>query len=125
MTHKIGKISLIFLMFIAQIKVYHWQTKIYSRHKAADKFFTSLIKRSDQFMEVIQGSMNKRILLPENSSIELGNMSDKRIIEVLNEFKDWLIILEEKLFLKDKDLFNIRDEILADVNQTLYLFTFN
>ena len=49
------------------------------------------------------------------------------MLEYLKEFAKWLSIdlpkvLDQK---HDTDLLNIRDEILSDVNNTIYLFSFN
>jgi hypothetical protein len=38
-----------------QIKLYHWQTKMYSRHKATDEVLEKLDKLIDMFVEVWMG----------------------------------------------------------------------
>jgi hypothetical protein len=44
---------------------------------------------------------------------------------MIQEAIQWLSTdLPKKLKKTDTDLFNIRDTIVADLNQTLYLFTF-
>ena len=35
-----------------QIKLYHWQTHSYSRHKATDEVIENLDKNIDEFVEV-------------------------------------------------------------------------
>jgi hypothetical protein len=45
-------------------------------------------------------------------------MTDSGSENLLIQAKDYL----EKIQLKDSDLLNIRDELLAEVNQTLYLY---
>lgn len=121
----IGEIALYFTFIRDQVKFYHWTTKSYSRHKATDQFVSNLSSKMDNFIEVMQGSENKRLTLPKSSSkIEYKIESDSSIIELLNEFKLWLVNdLPTYLNKKQTDLFNIRDEILADVNQTMYLFS--
>lgn len=37
-----------------QVKIYHFQTKSYARHKASDTLFTSLVTNIDRFGEVLQ-----------------------------------------------------------------------
>ncbi len=110
-----------------QLKIYHFQTPIYARHISSDKLFNSMNIKIDHFMEVLQGSRNSRLVLGDNySNIPVRNMDNGKIIGFLNLFKDWLMTgLPTLLYEKETDLFNIRDEILADVNQTLYLFTFS
>lgn len=51
---QIGKIAIIFLSFRDQLKIYHWQTSVYTRHVAADKLFDVLEDQIDRFMEVLQ-----------------------------------------------------------------------
>ena len=119
----LGEIALIFLAFRDQLKIYHWQTKIYSRHKASGKLVDFLTEKMDQFIETLQGSRNLRLKL-SNSIINFRNISDDNIVPVLEAFINWLnIVLPTKLEPMDNDLRNLRDEILSKVNQTLYLFT--
>jgi hypothetical protein len=48
-----------FLEFINVVKLYHWNTRSYSEHKATDELHDSLSKHIDKFVEVMLG--NKRI----------------------------------------------------------------
>lgn len=122
----IGEIALYFTFIRDQVKFYHWSTKSYSRHKASDDFVSNLSSKMDKFIEVMQGSENKHLILTKNSKIEYAIENDSSIINLLNVFKTWLINeLPTYLNKKQTDLLNIRDEILADVNQTLYLFSLN
>lgn len=109
-----------------QVKIYHFQTASYARHMASDRLFTSLITNIDTFGEVYQKS--KRIKLNNGSKLVLKNLNDKQMYRYLSEFSNWLSDELPNLLKGNKkvvsDLMNIRDEILADVNQTLYLFTF-
>jgi hypothetical protein len=122
----IGDITFQFLYVINQMKIYHWQTKVYARHIASDTLIQSLLEKTDKFLETMQGSENKRILLnSKNSSIQLKNESDTSILKVLKSFKEWLEYkLPGYLTEENSDLMNIRDDILGDVNKTIYLFTF-
>jgi hypothetical protein len=123
-TNNIGEITLILLSFRDEIKIYHWNTHIYARHKATDKLLKSLTELIDKFVEVLQGSRNERISI--NSQTKLKTYSDTEINTLLDAFTHWL---SNKLdhFLKpnETDLRNIRDEMLAIINQTKYLFTLN
>lgn len=123
-TNSIGEITLILLSFRDKIKIYHWNTQSYARHKATDKLLKSLTELIDKFVEVLQGSRKERISI--NSQINLQTYADAEINTLLDAFTYWL---NNKLdnFLKpnETDLRNIRDEMLALVNQTKYLFTLN
>ena len=120
----IGEIALYFTLVRDQIKFYHWSTKSYPRHVASDSFVNNLSSKMDKFIEVMQGSENKRLTLPKNTKAAFKIESDSSITVFLNDFKSWLTNeLPTYLNKKDTDLLNIRDDILVDVNQTLYLFS--
>ena len=121
----IGHIALELILARDQLKFYHWTTKVYARHSASDKFVSSLTDKIDRFIEVMQGIENKRIVIP-NTKITFENHTDTTIVKYLKTFREWLIHeLPKHINESSTDLLNIRDEILADVNNTLYLFTFS
>ena len=120
-----NKIAQSFLGFQTSLKIYHWQTKSYARHKATDELFTSLNEKIDRFMETLQGSLGARISIADGSTIKLRNFTDTSIERLLEDFTEWLLQFDTILKNNQTDLKNIRDDILADVNKTLYLFTFS
>jgi hypothetical protein len=122
---QIGEIAMIFLSFRDQLKIYHWQTTSYARHKAADRLISSMTEQIDRFMETLQGSRDTRLVLtPESGTIKFKNQGDENAIEILVAFKGWLSNgLSSMLQPFDKDLSNIRDEMLGSVNKTIYLFS--
>jgi hypothetical protein len=123
---QIGEIAMIFLSFRDQLKIYHWQTSVYARHVAADKLFDALEDQIDRFMEVLQGSRNLRIQLTTKSgNVKYSNQSDDDANSILLSFKNWLsTVLPSMLEDTNTDLLNIRDEMLASVNNTIYLYSF-
>jgi len=113
-----------FLELSAMIKLYHWMTLKYSRHKASDKLFESILELSDKFIETYLGryGRNKRdfyenLTVKKLSDVEFSNYLKKTVKILENDFAKVLLP-------SDTDLFNIRDEILGKINQTLYLFSF-
>jgi len=113
-----------FLTMRDQIKMYHWQTGIFSRHKATDNIIKSLDEHIDMFVEVYMGKYGRPTLTRTTNTVVLKNMGDKTAAKFI---KDCVLYLQGPLTksLKgvDTDLANIRDEMLADLNQLLYLFT--
>lgn len=110
--------------FRDQMKLYHWQTLSHARHVASDTFVTNLSAFIDQFIEIYQGKYG-RIKLGKVSTVRLEDIDDDSIIDYLKKYRNYLTFtlsgsLDE---IKDTDLLNIRDEMLADVNKTLYLFS--
>lgn len=113
-----------FLYLKDQIKLYHWQTRIYARHVATDKILETLEKNIDYFVEVYIGKYGRPKLTGKNTIITLQNLSEngaRRLIT--SSIKQLQGSLMKSLKEYDADLINIRDEIVADLNQLLYLFT--
>lgn len=113
-----------FLTMREQIKVYHWQTKSYSRHKATDGVISSLDESIDKYVEVYMGKYNRPHMSSRNNTIKLQNLSEKSIVRFIHSCVGYLNgPLTKRLKPVDTDLMNIRDEMLAELNQLLYLFT--
>jgi hypothetical protein len=109
-----------------QVKLYHWQTMNYPRHIATNDLIPKLDTNIDQFIEVYVGKYGRPKLTGKTSTIYLRNHSDKEATKMIQGAIDWLTInLTKKLKSTDTDLLSIRDVIVADLNQTLYLFSFN
>ena len=114
------------LDFQNNVKIYHWSTNSYSRHVATDKLFTQLGLLIDKFIEVYQGARDKKLKLSGKITLSLSNKTDSNMLIYLKNFADWLSIDLPNLLAKDDtDLLNIRDELLSNVNQAIYLFSFN
>lgn len=109
-----------------QIKLYHWQTMNYPRHIATNDLVTKLDTNIDSFVEVYIGRYGRPKLSGKTASIHLRNFSDKEASTMIKEIIGWLESdLPKKLKRTDTELLNIRDTILQDLNQTLYLFSLN
>jgi len=104
-----------------QVKVYHWQTGSFARHKATDDLTSSLDTNIDTFVEVYMGKYGR----PQVSgTIKLGNFSESAAKTFVAKQTEYLTkVLPRQLSADDTDLLNLRDEILADLHKTLYLFT--
>ena len=113
-----------FLTFQNQVRIYHWRTRSYSRHKASGHLYEDIDELIDRFIETLQGKTER--IKYEKLTINLFPLKDKEMVQLLHNFA---IFLEEKVeaFLKKlgnaTDLQNIRDEMLGKVDQTIYLFT--
>jgi len=107
-----------------QIKIYHWQTMKYPRHKATDDLVDKLDDNIDKFVEVYMGKYGRMDFKGKTACIKIHNFDDAEGPAYLQSAASWLTNkLPRMLKPTDTDLLNIRDEILADLNQTLYLFT--
>jgi hypothetical protein len=107
-----------------QIKLHHWQTRIYARHVATDSIVEKLDKNIDAFVEVYIGKYSRPKLTGKNASITLHNMTESGMSRLINSAIRYLQgPLTKSLQPSDTDLFNIRDEMIADLHQLMYLFT--
>jgi DNA-binding ferritin-like protein len=116
----------IFLEMLNMIKLYHWKTRSYSQHKATDELYAKMQENVDRFIEVLLGKDESRVKMMEKR-IDLFDTESKmefksRLLKYRKFLTDLNIYFDES---QDSDLLNIRDELLADLNQFLYLFSFN
>jgi len=107
-----------------QIKLYHWQTKMYSRHKATDEVIGALDVSIDKYVEVYMGKYGRMKVNAQTGTVQIRNLSESTIVRFIKNCIHYLTNdLVKKLKDSDTDLVNIRDEMLAELNQLLYLFT--
>jgi len=113
-----------FLMELqAQVKINHWQTKGYARHKAFDKLYEGLVDGTDTFAEAAMGKYGRFKLENEDKSLNIVNLSELDLKNMLQTSKEALIQWGSEFDSTDTDLLNIRDEILGLLNKITYLLT--
>ena len=117
-----------FLQMLNIVKLYHWKTHSYATHKATDELYTNLNANIDSFVEVLLGKHGDRVNLTHVKHIPIKDFTSQNDFKKeLDSFKNYLVDLNDNKALKsmtNSDLYNIRDEILANLNQILYLLTF-
>ena len=122
------QITVVFLEMLMMIKLFHWKTHSYATHKATDELYASLNEHIDSFIEVLLGKTGSRIDLMNNRTIKLIDLnSQEQLKSKIMSLKSYLVGLDNSKALStmsNSDLFNIRDEILGDLNKFLYLLTF-
>jgi len=107
-----------------QIKIYHWQTMHYARHKATDDVLKELDGLIDMFVEVFMGKYGRPNMTRSTNTVMVRNMSDK----IAGKFiKDCIAHINgpfsKSLKATDTDLLNIRDEMLGSLNKLQYLYS--
>jgi len=121
------EVSVIFLEMLLLVKLFHWKTYSYATHKATDELYDSLNGHIDNFIEILMGKSGSRIDLMSQKTIKLEDLQSKEKLKAkITSFKGYLVGFENKPALKtmsNSDLYNVRDEILADLNKFLYLLT--
>jgi hypothetical protein len=116
-----GDIVTAMLTIRNQVKLYHWQTKSFARHKATDDLTATLDTLIDSFVESYMGKYGRPSV---RGSITLHNFSESAARSFVAKQTTYLTkVLPKKLKSTDTDLLNIRDEILGELNKVLYLFT--
>ena len=122
------QITVVFLEMLMMVKLFHWKTHSYATHKATDQLYDSLNDNMDKFIEVLLGKTGSRIDLMNNKTISLIDLNSQESLKSkIMSLKSYLVGLNNNKALStmsNSDLFNIRDEILGDLNKFLYLLTF-
>ena len=104
------------------VRLYHWNTTSFARHKAADEFVSGLSEVTDKLVEVFIGiykikpDINNITLEPLNKEY----LTDDGIVNLLATSKK--LFITESVNITDSQLLNIHDELIALIDQTLYLF---
>jgi len=121
--HEKNRIIATFMEMLNTVKVYHWNTYSYAEHKATDELYEKLNEHVDTFVETMLGKRGERLTTLRGKV--------PMVTKDVADFKDRIFAYRHFLkglgrcFSGDTDLMNIRDEILGDLNQFLYLMTFN
>ena len=127
-----SELAHLFLNIRSTIKLYHWQTQSYARHKATDKFLETFEPLVDRFVEAAQGvAGDTRVASwcdlsdPQQKFLRLTGTAidwspvDATASSYLTQFRDHI----EQIEFPYQELDQIRDEMLEICDITLYLFT--
>lgn len=121
-------IALTFIEMLNTIKLHHWKTMSFATHKATDELYSKLNENIDTFVEIMLGKSGGRINLTNVRSIPIYDFNSedtfKRKIESYRAFLTNLT-MNSNIMHDNTDLFNVRDELLANLNQFMYLLTFS
>lgn len=105
-----------------QLRILHWQTKSYAKHKAYGETYSDLGDLIDDFMEAFMGKYG-RIQLAR-PTIQVINHEELDIPDFIDGATEFLVSLTGRLNPeRDTDLLNIRDEMLGKLNRLKYLLT--
>jgi hypothetical protein len=120
-----------FLQMLNTIKLYHWKTTDYPTHKATDQLYSDLNGKADEFVEVLLGKSDSagknRAMILNVKSINVRSFNNNNELKrEIEKYKSFLISFTNNSLMKKQynaDLIAIRDEILALLNQFLYMLT--
>ena len=105
-----------------QIKMFHWRTSLYSRHKATDDYLGNFDKLIDKITECLIGS---RSTLPkDNFSMDIISLDDNNVGNYLTAFKRWIHNdFTPKISKHETNIATLKDELLVELDNLIYLFT--
>jgi len=108
-----------FLGMLGQIKVLHWSTTSYAKHKALDELHGSLSDKVDEFIEVYVGKYKKQPI--KSLKINMTATSDvPKLDKYLESERESLRELHGQ-FKKVTELQTIIDDMMASFDRALYL----
>ena len=106
------------LLFQAQLKIMHWGTESYSQHNAYGMTYDSVSDGLDALVESYQGYHGR---IDFGNSCEFISFSDVEPNSWLKTMMECLTTLRENV--KESDLQNLIDELIAGVSKLMYLLT--
>lgn len=116
-----------FIEMLNIVKLYHWRTRSYAMHKATDELYSELNENIDKFVEILLGKDQSRVdMVEKKCRVFHEAKSTEDIRRRIEEYRLFLSYEMDKIFTPkiDSDLLNVRDEILGNLNQFLYLSSF-
>jgi hypothetical protein len=115
-------IILTFVELQQQLRILHWQTKSYAKHKAYGEIYDDLGDLIDNFVEICMGKHGRFEL--SDGTIELFDIKNMSLQDFIDSAVEFLITLSDEYSAEtDTDLLNIRDEMLGQFNKLKYLLT--
>ena len=106
-----------------QFKFLHWQTFGDAKHKAYGDIYDSLGDIIDKFVEAMMGKYGRPVF-SETFSIMFQDLSSVSLQQFVDGVCQFLVGMSDQLDPRmDTDLLNLRDEMLALINKSKYLFT--
>ena len=107
----------------SQFRFLHWQTFGDAKHRAYGGIYDSLGDLIDKFTEAMMGKYG-RVEFEAEFSIMFQDIKSLSIQNFLDGITEFLVGMTDQLDSRyDTDLLNLRDEMLADINQLKYLLT--
>uniref|UniRef100_A0A6C0CSS1 Uncharacterized protein n=1 Tax=viral metagenome TaxID=1070528 RepID=A0A6C0CSS1_9ZZZZ len=117
-----------FLSFHLHLRLYHWTTTSYARHKASCELIDFMNDKIDTFVETLSGLLDTRLVFAQGLNTTITVLDDQAIIQKMHYFKSLLDVTFTNLIpitQTNMGLYTLRDEIKNQVDKTLYLFSFS
>ncbi len=111
-----AKLTKFFLSVLCNIKVYHWSTRSFSRHKASDDLYKKMDGLVDRYMEVSMAHRRRQV---REAKMTTRQYKDYEIILYLRCVGNFL---RKNKYKGRSELASIRDEMLEAISQAIYIF---
>ena len=111
------------LSLTTMLRLYHWDTMSYATHKATGELYEKLDGKLDMLVELFVGKKDKVFDRRRFRTLHIENVtSNGKLRTHIQHFIKMLERMDSHVDkTSDTDLLNLRDEIIADSNQFLYL----
>lgn len=109
------------------VKSYNWKTKSHSKKQVNDELYNKLDIHTEQFIEELMANNEDKIMKKFDKEItKLKNKNEIKLKDKIYEFRNILKNIVSPSSIKKKtNLFLLRDVLLLDINQFLYLIVFD
>lgn len=120
------KILLEGLRIQAQLKIYHWQTRVFAEHEAFGDAYDTIQALFDKFIEAFQGRFG-RITVDGISNIPLMDLASSNIPKFVTSAAAFFNQVNIKLYVTDSNtaLFVLTDEIELALLKLSYFLSFD
>lgn len=108
-----------FMSMLSQIKLYHWATMSYAKHKALDDLHDALSEKVDLLVEAYLGKYKKQPLRKFTIETKANTQTD-HIEKYLETIHSDVTAINGK-FKNCIEIQNILQDILAEIDKTQYL----
>lgn len=106
-----------FMSIISQVKLFHWSTMSYAKHKALDDLHSNLSSNIDKLIEVYIARYKKQPLTTFNVNI-ISTTNTNDIDKYLTMNRDIIDKIQNNY---SSEIQNILQEIMGNLDQAIYL----
>jgi hypothetical protein len=110
-----------FLSVLIELKIHHWSTMSFARHKATDQCFADFHTLVDKYMEALLGQVSRKQIFKQIDALHVDLKSACSASHMKNRILKLIRGLEQKKL--PQDLANIRDDMITTLHTCLYLFS--
>jgi len=108
------------------VKSYNWKTKSHSKKQINDELYNKLDIHTEQFIEELVTNNEDKIMKKFDKEIKsLKNKNEIKLKDRIYEFRNILKNIVTPSRKKNTNLILLRDVLLLDINQFLYLIIFD